>query len=196
MNILTTKGYINCIDFENFRALSSYKETVHFRLSIDNVCIVDLLNGLRITLPANVVVETTDGIVKCCDLKFGHRLITYKAPCNLELLKEKESKKRMVSEDAWHLDFFIDSFEDALSLYLQTGCCLKIKRAGNRFLATIVGEILNEMYPEESNIDKEREFVEIVKDIKIVKDICLKTENTIDHWTKLVINGCVCYNHK
>lgn len=196
MNILTTRGYVDCLQFKNYRFLSSFKETIHFEHEYAPVAVLFLLNGLRIIIPGSVMVETVNGIIPVSDIKFGTKLIMHKNPSSLERIREmcNLGKKRRVSEDAWYVDFDIYSHEEMVDLYLATGCCLKVRPSTDRYIVSIPSDILNILEPDVINIDKERDPVEIVKDIKIVTDLCIKTNQTVDHWTKVVINGFICYN--
>jgi len=199
MNILTKDGYVDCLQFNNFRFLTSFKETIHCRTSYAPVAIITLLNGLRIPMPADLSIETNEGLVTVRDLKFGSRLIMHKDPANLDVLEKicnTVGKKRQINEDAWYIDFYIHSHEEILQLYLETGCCLKVRPMSDKYMVSVPSDILNLIEPEVINIDKIREPLEVVKDIRIVTDLCIKSDSYIDPWTKIVINECVCYNTK
>ncbi len=133
---------------------------------------------------------------------------------------------RKLNEDATYLDM-IESWEEEdlkeyiFSLY-NIGIYIHIKKCTNppnKFILTIDSENLNYMFSNEEsneiinkmpdkakinelknkmNIDKERDFIKIVKSVKKIKSsfLCkkVKNHNTEDSWEYIVIEGALIKN--
>jgi hypothetical protein len=199
MNILTTRGYIDCITNQNYRFLSSFKETIHCQIEHNKVAVIDMLSGIRAVVPASVMIETSEGIMSVTELKFGVKIVMNKSPRELDEIKKlciSIGKKKQINEEAWYMEFLLETYEEMISFYLSTGCCVKIKKSNKGYVVSVPSDILNmiDIGDDSMNIDRERDPFEIVKDIRIINDLCLKADQSIDRWSKLIINGCICYN--
>jgi hypothetical protein len=178
MKVLTSEGYVSSSDLA---CESEYSKVVE----------VTFLSGLVVNLPAYAEVECHENFVPVVSLRFGHRVVINKSPTDLEYLRElclTKGKKRRLNEDAYYIDLEIP-YDELDDLYFRTGCCLKVRWTSKWYLVSVPSSVLNLMF-EDSNIDYERDPVEIVKDIKLKETISLKSKG----WDRLIIDGCTCVN--
>lgn len=135
----------------------------------------------------------------------------------LDIIKRNGSIRRL-NQDAFYCDFVVDWVREKVDTFVisldNIGIYIKVKKVykedKDKFLLTADSEALNslsdfmkdnkmetEIRDNENilkmNIDKERDFVQIVKDVKKLKEptLFLKNKSGIDSWDSIVLDGII-----
>jgi hypothetical protein len=183
---------------------------------------ITFMSGCSVTLSDNLVICSEDETHELNALKSGVKLALVRTPdfvvkdprtrkLFMPLVKDlidlaKTGKKRK-SMDGHHCDVVVDWSQGKVDSFIfglrSLGIYIKVKKS-NKTLIRIDSNCLNAIEPylsedekkmdmfAQPNIDCERDLVEIVRDIKKIKNITLKTSSGIDFWESLVIDGFLC----
>lgn len=135
----------------------------------------------------------------------------------LDIIKQNGSIRRL-NQDAFYCDFVVDWNKEKMDTFVisldNIGIYIKVKKVlreeRDKFLLTADSEALNslsdfmkdnkmerEMMDNENllkmNIDRERDFIQIVKDVKKIEEpaLFLKNKSGIDSWDSIVLDGVI-----
>lgn len=251
MFILTTKGYKNLQDYQNYRfSCIGYKNSGNPHILVkfkEEECYqITFLNGENIILgdKLDILCKGKDGkdyFMSLDSLKFGITVALLKTPQsvinqNKHMLKplitdllykiENEGIIREINYDATYVDMITEWNDCKLKEYIfslySIGIYIHVKKSTNKeniSTITLNSENLNYIFFDEYieditndviinmennqkitklknkiNIDKEREFVKIVKDIKKIKSLTLCKKTDIDNWNCLTVEGVIIKN--
>ncbi len=183
---------------------------------------ITFMSGCSITLSDKLVICSEDETHELSALKAGVKLALVRAPDYVikdprtrklfmplvrDLIELAKTGKKRKTMDGHHCDAIVDWTHDKVDSFIyglrSIGVYVKVKKS-NKTLIHIDSSCLNAIEPylsedekrlemfEQPNIDCERDLVEIVRDVKKIKSIALKTSSGIDFWDSLVIDGFLC----
>lgn len=165
--------------------------------------------GVKIALA-----RTPDSVIE----KNKHKYIYIQLVKELLAIIKQNGSVRRLNQDAFYCDFVVEWNKEKIDTFIisldNIGIYIKVKKVlredKDKFLLTADSEALNSLgeFMKENkmvkeikdnenilkmNIDRERDFIQIVKDIKKIEEptLFLKNKSGLDSWDNIIIDGVI-----